>query len=461
MSAAGPSETGRTAATSSALRPFLELPGGLAPLGYRNFALYWVGHTVTNSGRWIELTGAVWLMSELTDSPVLLGLLGVARAVPSIIIGPLGGVLADRVDQRRLLVATQAFGVVASLLLGSLVLTGLIQFWHIYIQVALQASIEGVDVSVRQALFPRLVPRPRLADAVMLSATAARTAMLIGPAIGGIAIAGIGLAAPFLLRAATFPFLTAAVLWMRGIVPRTATTGSSIRGELIEGLRHIMTAPPLGALFKFAVAFGIFNMNPVTITIIGRQVLEVGPEGLGRLLTAPAVGSLIAIGVMLVMGQTERQGRFVILCTLAYCASLIAFAASTDQVWSFITLAVIGFFDILVSVTLFGVMQQVSPNRMRGRVMGNAAAVDRTVRPLAQTQSGILAGAIGGPLAVISAAAALAITAAIIARADPVLWRSRSDVTPRHDPPRPGEVGSRSTPPSGLGSEVADSERDV
>jgi MFS family permease len=135
------------------------LPVNLAPLSHLNFAQFFVGFAVTNAGKWIEQTGAVWLVYELTGSPALLGLLGVAKAVPAVILGPIAGVVVDRVDQRKLLLLTQGLGLVASLALGLLIASGQVQLWQIYLQVAVQSGIMAFDAPVRQALFPRLVPR--------------------------------------------------------------------------------------------------------------------------------------------------------------------------------------------------------------------------------------------------------------------------------------------------------------
>jgi MFS family permease len=294
------------------LRPFIKLPRGLAPLGYKNFALYWVGLATSNAGTWVELTGVVWLVFELTNSAALLGLLGLFRGAPVIILGPLAGVVADRVDQRRLLLATQAAALIASLSLCVVVAAGLVELWHIYLQVAVQAVVQTFDAAARQAMFPRLVPRSYRAEAVTLTVMAGRTAKFIGPSVGGIAIASFGVATPFLLNALTFLALMAAVVLIRGVSPRTATAGSSIRSELTAGARYIMDAPVVGGLLKMEAVFALFQLNPVMITIIGRQVLDVGPEGLGGLLSAPGFGALAGLAYLLIVGHTMRQGRFLV-----------------------------------------------------------------------------------------------------------------------------------------------------
>jgi MFS family permease len=399
-------------------------------LAHRNFAQFWAGFAFTNAGKWIEQTGTVWLVYELTGSPVLLGLLGIARAIPAVVLGPIAGVIVDRVDQRKLLLVTQALGLVASLLLGVLVLTGKVELWQIYLQVAVQSAIMAFDAPVRQALFPRLVPRAQLPEAVTLTFSAGKSAAFIGPVIGGLAIAGMGESAPFLLNALTFLVLMAAVFWMR-VDAAEGPPRSSFGGELAEGLRHIIRTPVLAGLFKLEIVFGIFQMNAVIITIIGREVLGVGPEGLGGLLSAEALGSLVGIGSLLLVGQTRRQGRFNILCTVGYAATLVGFALSRSFELAFVALAIGGFFDSLLSVTRSSVLQLAAPLGMRGRVMANLGTVTRGLGPLGQTQSGLVAGALGGPAAVLGSAIVLAANALLTIRSNPTLWRfSRPDPEP-------------------------------
>ena len=407
------------------------LPRSIAPLGYRNFLLYFVGYAATNTGRWMELTGVVWLAYQLTSSPVLLGVLGIARAAPVIVLSPIGGVVADRVDQRRLLVTTQALGFAASLALGILILTGRVELWHVYAQVVVQASITAFDAAGRQAMFPRLVPKARLSEAVTLSVVAARSSKLIGPAVGGLAIAAWGEASPFLLNALTFVSLITAVTWMRGVKPRTLREGSTFRGELFDGMGYLLRAPVLSGLLQLELVFGIFQLNPVIIAIIGRQVFGVGPEGLGGMLSAPALGSILGIAGLLIVGQPSRSGRFVVICVLLYAVGLVALAAAGAYLVALGVLVCIGVVDALAAVTRQSVMQMAAPGRMRGRVMANVGMVTRGTSPLAEAQSGGLAGLLGPQLALVSAAFALATAATLTGRANRSLWRfSRADSEP-------------------------------
>jgi MFS family permease len=403
------------------------LPRALAPFSYRNFTLNWVGHTVSNTGRWIELTGAVWLVSDLTTSPFLLGLLGIARAVPSILLSPIAGVVADRVDQRRLLVITQSTSMGASFLLWWSITSSSVTLPQVYLLVAVQSAITAFDASTRNALFPRLVPRTVLMEAVTLQTTAARASQFIGPLVGGLAIATYGNAAPFALNCVSSLALVAAILLMRGVVARTAAEGSSFRGEFVEGLRLIHATPVLTTVLVMEVLYGLFALNPVLVTIVARDTLGVGPGALGGLLSAPALGALGGIAILIVKGQPRRQGRFVVVCSLAYAAVLGTLAFAHEYGAAFVIFLTLGLLDVLMTVTRQSVVQFAAPGRMRGRVTANIATVTRGTGPLSQTQSGILAGAFGASMAVVASSAILGVGFVMIARANRAYWRLLRD----------------------------------
>src|SRR5712691_10932595 len=170
------------------------------------------------SGTWIELTATTWLLYQLTDSPLLLGLGGLFRAAPIFALALIGGTVADRVERRRLLLITQSSSVVTSLVLGALVVSGQVTFWHIYVINLLNATIAAFDAPGRQAMFPTLVPRGQLQNAITLNSVLFRTSTLVGPAVAGLLIARVGTAAPFFVNAVSYFAIIAALLAMR--IPR-------------------------------------------------------------------------------------------------------------------------------------------------------------------------------------------------------------------------------------------------
>jgi hypothetical protein len=245
---------------------------------------------------------------------------------------------------------------------------------------------------------------------------------VIGPAVGGLAIASLGTGSPFLINAATFLVLMGALVAMRGVAPQPIGERTSFVAELTEGLRYIRSTKVLSGLLRLEIVFGAFQVNPVIIAIIAHEVLHVGPEGLGGLLSAPAVGALAGLGCLLLFGHTRRPGKFVVLLQLAYATVLLLFSFSGFYLLSFALLAGTGFFDVLETVTRLSIAQLAAPGRMRGRVMANMRTVTGGIGPMAQTQSGIMTDLIGGPQALMVAAAALALSAATTVRTNRPLW---------------------------------------
>jgi hypothetical protein len=268
---------------------------------------------------------------------------------------------------------------------------------------------------------------------VTLTSLASRSSAFLGPAAGGLAIAGLGTAAPFLINAATFLVLMGALVLMRNVPAQAYERSGSFRAEMLEGLSYIRRAHVLNGILRLEIVFGAFQANPVIIAIIAREILHVGPEGLGGLLSAPALGALCGLVTLLVVGHTRRPGRFIVFVQWGYSAALVLFALSSFYPLSFILLAVTGFLDVLETVTRLGIAQLAAPARMRGRVMSNMRTITGGIGPMAQTVSGGLAGAFGGPIALIISAAALATSATTSARLNRPLWDFSVDDADEHD----------------------------
>jgi hypothetical protein len=302
-----------------------------------------------------------------------------------------------------------------------------VELWHIYAQVMVQASITAFDAVARQTLFPRLIPQSVLPQAVTLSITAARVSKFIGPVVGGLLIADLGLSAPFFVNAASFLGLMGALAWMRPTPYSTSGISMSFRSEMAEGLRYIMSAPVLSGILKLEIVFSLFEMNPAMIAIVGREILGVGPQALGFLLAAPALGSFAGISWLLYARRPSRQGRFSVSCTIAYSCVLVLFVLSPNYVFSLVVLACLGALEVLLTVTRSTMMQLAAPGHMRGRVMANMGTVTRGFGPLAETQSGVTATLLGPSLSVLVAAGVVGLAAGLTATFNRELWRFSLD----------------------------------
>jgi predicted MFS family arabinose efflux permease len=356
-----------------------------------------VGQLVSMSGTWIELTATSWLLYQLTDSPFLLGLNGVFRAAPIFAFALIGGTVADRVERRRLLLITQSASVVTSLALGILVVTGHVMFWHVYAISLVNATIAAFDAPGRQSLFPMLIPRGQLQNAITLNAMLFQTGQLVGPAIAGVLIARVGIAAPFFVNAASYFAIIGGLLAMR-IPPITARPlRGSIRSELVGGLRYVRANTVLPLVLAMEATFSIFGHNQALMTIFARDVLGAGPEGLGLLLSSVGAGAIAGMVVLILVGDLRRKGAFMLASGGMYAAALLVFAWSRSFPLSIAVLGVLGFADATWGALRNAIAQIVAEDAYRGRVMSLILIAARGLTSASQVQTGVATALFGAP----------------------------------------------------------------
>lgn len=385
----------------------MKLPRGLTALHERNYVLYIAGQFTSQLGSWAEQTAVAWILYELTNSPLLLGLSGLARAVPMIALTLLGGAVADRVPRRALLLFTESAMLVLSLAVGLLALAGRLEFWYLYVLSFASGALSAFSVPARQAMFAGLVPRSAMQSAVTLNAVAVRSGALIGPSLGGVALAYGGYALPFLVNAATFLAMLLALAAMR--LPRAprndaSASGAGLWAGMTGGLSFVWRNPLLKVALGLEVVSGLFGHNVTLITIIARDVIATGPEGLGLLLSALAAGALLAMVVMVAV-EVKRHVHVILAAGAAYTVLLAAFALSPWLAPSMVLLFALGAADGAWAVTRNSLAQLLVPDGLRGRVMSVVVLATRGSAPLGRLQGGFLAGLVGGPAAVLLGAA--------------------------------------------------------
>ena len=349
------------------------------------------------SGTWIELTATSWLLYQLTDSPFLLGLNGVFRAAPIFAFALIGGTVADRVERRRLLLITQSASVVTSLALGILVVTGHVVFWHVYAISLINATIAAFDAPGRQSLFPMLIPRGQLQNAITLNAMLFQTGQLVGPAIAGILIARVGIAAPFFVNAASYFAIIGGLLAMRIPPITTRPLRGSIRNELVGGLRYVRANTVLPVVLAMEATFSIFGHNQALMTIFARDVLRTGPEGLGLLLSSIGAGAIAGMVVLILVGDIRRKGAFMLVSGGIYASALLVFAWSRSFPVSIAVLAVLGFADATWGALRNAIAQIVAEDAYRGRVMSLILIAARGLTSASQVQTGVATALFGAP----------------------------------------------------------------
>jgi MFS family permease len=385
----------------------VKLPRGLAALRERNYVLYLAGQFTSQLGNWAEQTAVAWILYELTNSPLLLGLSGLARAVPMIAFTLIGGAVADRAPRRMLLLTTESAMLVVSLAVGWLAAAGQLQFWYLYVLSFASGTLSAFSVPARQALFAGLVPRSAMQSAVSLNAVAVRSGALVGPSLGGVALAYGGYALPFFVNAATFLGMLLALAAMR-LPPREPerASPSGLWEGMTHGLGFVWRNPLLKVALGLEVVSGLFGHNVTLVTIIARDVLATGPEGLGLLLSALGAGALASMTVMVAF-EVKRHLQLILAAGTAYTVLLAAFALSPWLGLSMALLFALGAADGAWAVTRNTLAQLLVPDELRGRVMSVVVLATRGSAPLGRLQGGFLAELVGGPAAVLLGAAVI------------------------------------------------------
>ena len=359
------------------------LPHGLTALRERNYVLYAVGQFISQLGNWVEQTAVAWILYEMTNSPLLLGLSGLFRAVPMIGLALFGGAIADRVPRRVLLLLTESSMLIASLTVGLAALTGQLEFWHLYVLSFASGTLSAFSIPARHALFAGLVPRSSMQSAVTFNAVAVRSGALIGPSIGGVALAYGGYAFPFFINAAGFIGMLLALASMRLPSRQTDTASSptNLWHGMTSGLDFVWRNPLLKVALGLEIVSGLFGHNVALITVIARDAIGTGPEGLGLLLSALGAGGLLGM-VFMVAFEVKRHVHVILSAGTAYAALLTAFALSPWLGLSMILLFALGAADGIWAVTRNTLAQLLVPDALRGRVMSVVVMATRGSAPL-------------------------------------------------------------------------------
>lgn len=395
------------------------MPAGLIALRERNFVLYVIGQFTSQLGSWIELTAVSWIVYEMTNSPLLLGLVGLFRAMPTILLALFGGAIADRLPRRLLLMCTESTMLVVSLAMGILSVTGNLEYWHLYVLNLISGTLQAFSVPSRHALFAGLVPRAAMPSAVTLNSVSVRCGGFIGPSIAGLALAFGGYSLPFFLNAASFVAMIIALAMMR--IPKAEVDATvkrpSLRHGITEGLAFVWRTPLLRVALLLELATGLFGHNAALITIIVRDVLGAGPGTLGLLLSATGAGALVGMTLLLTF-PVKQHGRLILTLGALY-SILWAAVGLSHWLWlSAVLLLALGVIDSVWGVTRNTLAQLLVSDALRGRVMSVVMLATRGSSQLGRVQSGFTVGLIGAPAAVLLGAAVVG--AAILAS-----WRVR------------------------------------
>jgi MFS family permease len=380
--------------TSDPSEPNPQTAGRLAAFRYRDFRLFWFSLFVSNVGTWMQMTATNWLLYQLTDSPFQLGLNGIFRAVPAIFLGLISGTFADRYDRRRLLLLTQVALALLTLGLAILDNSGSIQAWQIYAFTFISAAVGSFDGPARQALFPSLVPRSALPNAIALNSLLWKGAALIGPSLGGIAISLLGTSGAFYANAASFLVVVIALIMMRSSTAR-AEKRHDFFGEVKNGFTYMVSKPIILGIMVMEAVSSVFGLDNAMLTIFASDVFQVGAHGFGFLQSSRGLGAVIGSSLFIGMGRQPAQGNILMIAAILYGLCFAVFGVAPSFVLAVILLAMVGATDAIWSAARGTILQLTTPERFRGRVMGVFQLSNRGLHPLGQTETGLMVPLIG------------------------------------------------------------------
>jgi MFS family permease len=380
--------------TIDSSEPNSQAVGRLAAFHYRDFRLFWFSLFVSNVGTWMQMTATNWLLYQLTDSPLQLGLNGIFRAVPAIFLGLISGTFADRYDRKRLLLLTQVALALLTLGLAILDNSGSIQAWQIYAFTFISAAVGSFDGPARQALFPSLVPRSALPNAIALNSLLWKGAALIGPSLGGIAISLLGTSGAFYANAASFLVVVIALIMMRSSTAR-AEKRHDFFGEVKDGFTYIISKPIILGIMVMEAVSSVFGLDNAMLTIFASDVFQVGAHGFGFLQSSRGLGAVIGSSLFIGMGRQPAQGNILMIAAILYGLCFAVFGVAPSFVLAVILLAMVGATDAIWSAARGTILQLTTPERFRGRVMGVFQLSNRGLHPLGQTETGLMVPLIG------------------------------------------------------------------
>jgi MFS family permease len=384
----------------------------------------WFGQLVSNAGTQMRLVALPYQIYLLTGSPFHVGLLGLFQAIPLISLPLLGGVLADRADRRRVLIATQSGLAASSLVLAVVTQLGSTELWVLYGLTAISASFSAFDQPARGALLSTLVERAELPAAIALNQMLFQTAAVVGPAVGGLVIASYGVAAAYWVDAMSFAAAIAAAVALRA--PRQVVAlPQSIAESLLEGVTYVARNRLLLSEMVIDLLAMFFGSVRALMPFYAEQVFKVGAQGLGLLFAAPGVGALIAVLTSGWVSRVRRPGAATVIAVCAWGIAIAAFGLMTEGSFALalVLVALAEAADVLSAIFRNTILQGVVREELRGRLTAIHGLFVIGGPNLGQVRAGAVAALVSPQFAVISGGLACVLSAVAVAIWAPELPR--------------------------------------
>ncbi len=381
----------------------MRFPSGLRALNHRDFRLFWTGQLISLCGRWMQSVGQSWLVLELTNSPLKLGIVGALQFAPILVLSFVAGAIADRLPKRPLIVLTQLVLMLPAFSLAALIWSGQVRYWHVAVGACVIGIVNALDMPARQSLIAELVRRDDLVNAIALNSAMFNAARVVGPAIGGLLILRYGVALAFFLNGVTFLAVVAALLAMRVEGFRRAHQETTIREEIADGLRYAIGSPLVSLILSLVLAVSVFVINhTVLVPLLARDVLGEGVRGFGFLMAVLGGGAVVGALALAGFGRGQPSLAAVVAPAIVVSAGTLSLATVRHFWVAAILLFIIGAAQILFLARCNTTLQVTAPDELRGRVMSLYTLVFAGVTPIGAFFIGTIAEVFGVPAACVA-----------------------------------------------------------
>jgi len=384
--------------------------GAFRALSYPDYFWFWSSYFVSNVGSWMQGIAQGWLLFELTSSPFYLGLFSSLRMVMLLSFFILGGIMSDRIDRRKVMLAIQWISALTALGLAVLVSTHAIRVWHIFVLGAITSTTWAFEQPVRQALLPQLVKREDLVNALALNALTWNGAGLLGPSLVGMSVPYIGIDGCFYVNVVSYLAVIGALLRMNVPALNYAEGRSSVLQSLRDAFSYVRGERIIMTFLSVSAIFNIFGRSYITLLpVFAKDVLRLGASGFGFISAGPGLGTIIGSLTLATLGRVEAKRSRMVTILIAFSACLFAFALSGDAGLAFGFLVAVGTLSTVFETLMNTSIQLRVEEAFRGRVSGFYGLTGGGLREFGGMQAGFVAEWTSAPIAISAGAVVLAI----------------------------------------------------
>jgi len=361
-------------------------------LHYRDFRLVWIGAFTSTTGTWMQTLAQAWVVYSLTNSAFLLGVDAFLSTGPMLLFSLFGGVIADRMERRKIMLASQYLQMTFAFVLSLLLFTHTVKIWHIFLLSFLTGSTQSISGPAYASLLPLLVRREDVPNAIAMNSVQFNLARVIGPVLGGIALTAWGAAACFALNGVSFIAVIIAYMLIKSPVVRGTEARKGIMAEMRQGFAFVTGRRTLLLLTFLSFAGTFLGMPIVTfLPVVARKIFAAGPKQYTFLLTAYGVGSVVGALFVAASGQAQRKGRLALMLQMGFATLLLAFALSRNFDLSLLIAFGAGACIVGVISLYSSLVQLATSDNMRGRVMSIFMLAFRGGMPLGNLLAGWVA----------------------------------------------------------------------